>query len=65
MDGVLTGKSSSEAMTLGERSGVARGSVSLMSWIATSSSEMTLAEVGVGVGSGGGKSMSRGGLTVM
>lgn len=43
---------SSEA-TLGERSGVASGSVSRMSWIATSSSEITLAEVlavvGVGV----------------
>ena len=39
---------SSEA-TLGDSNGVARGSVRRMSWIATSSSEMTLAEVGVGV----------------
>ena len=42
----------SESTTLGERSGVAMGSVSRMSWIATSSSEITLAEVGVGVGRG-------------
>ena len=44
--------SSSSEATLGERSGVAKGSVRRMSWIAMSSSEMTLAEVlvvGVGV----------------
>jgi hypothetical protein len=47
----------------GERSGgelyvggecAGRGSFRRMSWIAASSSEITLAEVGVGVGSGGG-----------
>jgi hypothetical protein len=38
--------------TVGERIGVANGSVRRMSWIATSSSEMTLADVGVGVGRG-------------
>jgi len=35
---------------VGERTGVARGSVRRISWIAASSSEITLAEVGVGVG---------------
>ena len=55
----------SESTTLGERIGVARGSVSLMSWIATSSSEITLAVVGVGVGNGGGKSVSREGFRVI
>ena len=34
----------------GERRGVARESVRRINWIATSSSEITLAEVGVGVG---------------
>ena len=60
---MLVGTSFSESTTLGERIGVARGSVSLMSWMATSSSEMTLAVVGVGVGSGGGKCMSRDGFS--
>jgi hypothetical protein len=48
-----TGSSSIvSSTTLGERSGVARGSVRRINWIATSSSEITLAEVGVGVGRG-------------
>ena len=45
--------SGSSDATLGERSGVASGSVSRISWMATSSSEITLADVlavvGVGV----------------
>jgi len=45
--------SSASSTRLGERIGVARGSVSLINWIATSSSEITLADVGVGVGRGG------------
>ena len=44
--------SDSSDATLGESSGVARGSVRRISWIATSSSEMTLAEVLAEVGAG-------------
>jgi len=46
-------------MMEGERSGVASGSVRRMSWIAASSSEITLALVGVGVGRDGKGFVSR------
>lgn len=41
---------SGSSTIVGERRGVASGSVRRINWIATSSSEITLAEVGVGVG---------------
>jgi hypothetical protein len=44
--------SSISEVALGERIGVVSGSVRRMSWIATSSSEITEADVGVGVGRG-------------
>jgi hypothetical protein len=44
--------SSISEVLLGDRIGVVSGSVRRMSWIATSSSEITEADVGVGVGRG-------------
>ena len=52
-------------MMEGERSGVASGSVRRMSWIAASSSEITLALVGVGVGREGNGFMSRGDIVLV
>lgn len=52
-------------MMEGERRGVARGSVRRMSWIAASSSEITLALVGVGVGRQAKSLVSRGDALVL